>query len=187
MRLFVALDLSDEIRHAIGDVIAKLRPDSRGARWVRPEGMHVTLKFIGETDPSKLDPILAALSGIHPPQAFDIKVRGVGFFPDGRRPRVVWCGIESSSSLSNLAAEMDHSLEHLGIAREKRAYVPHLTLARFKSPERLDNLVRTAQTLEECEFGSVHETEFHLFQSFLKPSGADYKKLATFPFLGERT
>ena len=185
MRLFAALDLSDEVRRAVGEAIEKFRPRSKGTRWVRPEGMHVTLKFIGEIDPRQLDPIRETLSRVQCPRAFDVKVRGVGFFPKGRRPRVIWCGIEPSSNLSGLAEAIDHSLEPLGIAREKRSFVPHLTLARFKPSERLESLMSAASSLDTFDFGAVRETEFYLYQSFLKPSGAEYKKLAAFPLSGE--
>ena len=181
MRLFVAFDLPDDVRRALGDLIARLKPECRGARWVRPEGLHLTLKFIGEMSPQKLDPIQSALGTVQSDQPVEMHFRGLGFFPNERRPRVIWCGLEASPNLARLAADVDRALKPLGIPPETRAYVPHLTLARFNSHDGLENIVRAAGELKSYDFGSSRNSEFYLYESFLKPSGAEYKRLATFP------
>jgi 2'-5' RNA ligase len=187
MRLFVAFDLPVEIQLALSEPIARLKPLCRAARWARPEGMHVTLKFIGHTiadrDIEKLDAARAALAEVHSSEAVEIEYRGVGFFPDARRPRVVWCGVEGSARLAQLAADIERVLEPMGIPRESRTFVPHLTLARFKSPGGVDAVVRSAAEWESRNFGSARETQFHLFESLLKPGGAEYRKIETYPFL----
>jgi RNA 2',3'-cyclic 3'-phosphodiesterase len=183
MRLFVALDLPDPVREAIRGLIAQLKPESLSARWVRPEGMHITLKFLGETDPSKLDSIRSALSAVHSPQPVEMRFGGLGFFPSERRPRVIWIGVEASPNLAKLAADVEHALHPLGFAPESRAFVPHLTLARFESPKGVESLVRRAGELGASHFGSASETQFHLFQSILRPSGAEYRRLETFAFV----
>jgi 2'-5' RNA ligase len=183
MRLFVAFDLPGEVRDAVRELITKLRPLCEGARWVRPEGMHVTLKFIGDVPVEKLDPIRAALANIQSGAPVEIHFRGVGFFPSEHRPRVVWCGIEASENLPTLAADIERALVPLGIAPEKRKFTPHLTLARFgSSPHGLGKLVERAEELNSLDLRMARETEFHLYESMLKPSGAEYKKLATFAF-----
>lgn len=183
MRLFVALDFPDAVRDAIRGLIAQLKPESRSARWVRPEGMHITLKFLGETDPSRLDPIRSALSAVHSSQPVEMRFRGLGFFPNGRRPRVFWIGVDASSNLAELAADVDRALTPLGFALESRAFVPHLTLARFESPKGTESLVRKVSELGGAEFGSARESQFYLFQSILKPSEAEYRCLETFAFV----
>jgi 2'-5' RNA ligase len=184
MRLFVALDLPDEVRDAVRELIAKLRPLCKSARWVRPEGMHVTLKFIGDVPAEKLDPIRAALAGVQSSAPFEIHFRGVGFFPRERGPRVVWCGIEASANLAELAASVERALVPLGIAREERDFRPHVTLARFaSSPDGIGKLVERAEELKSLDLGMARETEFHLYESALKPSGAEYKKLASLAFV----
>lgn len=183
MRLFVALDIPDAVRRALRELIARLKTECTGARWVRPEGMHITLKFLGETDAAKLDSIRAALSSIHSGQVVESHFRGLGFFPNEFHPRVVWCGIESSSNLSQLAARVGRALEPLGFSAESRLFTPHLTLARFNSHKGLDTLVRAANNLKSYNFGSARQPEFHLYQSVLKPSGAEYIRLATFTFV----
>jgi RNA 2',3'-cyclic 3'-phosphodiesterase len=185
MRLFVALELRENVREAIREVISRLKPASRGARWVRPEGMHITLKFIGHVQSEKFPDLRAALEPTRSPYPVEMRFRSIGFFPNERRPRVVWCGIRASPNLSPLAADIEKALEPLGIARESRDFLPHLTLARFKAPEKAPELVRLANELQDQELGSARETEFYLFESVLDRSGAKYKKLATYPFVQE--
>jgi len=182
MRLFVALDLPEAVRRALAELIAQLKPKSRAARWVRPESMHVTLKFLGHTDGHKLDSIRAVLATIHSKRPVELHFRGIGFFPNERRPRVIWSGIEAARNLFELVAATEQALEPLGFARESRAFVPHLTLARLNSGPGVENLVAAAEAMKSYDFGAAQETEFHLFESVLKRSGAEYKKLATFSF-----
>lgn len=183
MRLFVAFDFLDAVREAIRELIAQLKPESRSARWVRPEGVHITLNFLGETDPAKLDSIRSALSAVHSPEPVEMRFRGLGFFPNERRPRVFWIGVEATPNLAELAADVDRALAPLGFAPESRDFVPHLTLARFESPKGAESLVRRAAELGSVEFGSTRESQFYLFQSILKPSGAEYRRLETFTFV----
>jgi 2'-5' RNA ligase len=197
MRLFVALDFPDDVRRALGDLMAKLKPLSADARWVRPEGMHVTLKFIGHAVPTgdteKLDEVRAALATVRSDRPVEMNFRGMGFFPNASRPRVIWCGVHASENLAPLAADVDKVLEPPGISREDRAFVPHLTLARFKPTRsgRRSHLNRTsgeplrsaAAEMSQNDFGSACETEFHLFESIMKRSGAEYRKLQTYSFV----
>jgi RNA 2',3'-cyclic 3'-phosphodiesterase len=196
VRLFVAMDIPEAVRAAIGALVAKLRPACGHIRWARTEGTHVTLKFIGEVPLEKVEPIKAALASIHLSNPIEMKFRNVGFFPNERRPRVFWAGIEAGAELSALAAAVEKSLEPLGIAMERRAFSPHLTLARFESPRRtgagstwsppkyLDSLQDAISGAGPLEFGAGVEKEFHLYQSILKPAGAEYTRLATFRFVG---
>jgi 2'-5' RNA ligase len=183
MRLFIALNLPDAVRRALADLIAQLKPKSRSVGWVRPESMHLTLKFLGDTDPEKLDSIRAALAKIHSAQPIDLHFRALGFFPNEFKPRVIWTAVEASPNLFEFATAMEQACEPLGFPRESRAFVPHLTLARINSNKGIENLVRAADALKSYDFGSARETEFHMFESVLKRSGAEYKTLATFPFV----
>ena len=187
MRLFVALDLPDSVRHAIAELIAKLQPKSRGARWIKPENLHITLKFIGHVPNEKVTPIQTALSSIRAAQPAELHFRGMGFFPNEHRPRAFWCGIAASPNLAELAANIDRALAPLGIEAETRPFTPHLTLARFKSDEGIREVVQTANDMKSTDFGSATETNFHLYESLLKSSGAQYNRLASFPFIGGST
>lgn len=184
MRLFVALDIPEDVRAALGALVTKLRVQLRDARWVRIEGAHVTLKFIGEVPTEKMDDIQAALRAVPFPDPIRINFRGVGFFPNERRPRVLWAGIEAGPALGALAAAVDAALELLGIAREQREFSPHLTLARLDSPKNLNRLQEGIATAGPLVFGSGVANEFHLYQSVLKRGGAEYTRLATFVTAG---
>jgi 2'-5' RNA ligase len=145
--------------------------------------MHVTLKFIGSADEKKSEAIAAALKKIHTAEPVEMIFRGVGFFPNERRARVVWCGVEASQNLAELAAQVEQALEPLGVEADSRPYAPHLTLARLKTFEEAAQLARTAREFESREFGRARESEFHLFESVLKPSGAIYKRLQSYSFV----
>jgi RNA 2',3'-cyclic 3'-phosphodiesterase len=187
MRLFVALELPGDVRAALIDLIAQLKPFCPGASWARTEGMHVTLKFIGHAiggaDAEKFGTARTAFATVKSAAPVDIRYRGIGFFPDARHPRVMWCGIEASANLATLAADIERSLEPLGIPREERAFVPHLTLARFKSPQGVSALAKKSEEFVRRDFGSSRETEFHLFESKLKPGGAEYCRIESFSFV----
>ncbi|MBZ5501860.1 MAG: RNA 2',3'-cyclic phosphodiesterase [Acidobacteriia bacterium] len=186
MRLFVAFDLPAEVRQALGELIAQLCPLCPKARWVRSQSMHLTLKFLGHVDDqaeAQLAAIRSALAAVHSPAPVEMQFRGVGFFPDARRPRVVWCGIDCSPNLVPLAKDIDLALKPLGFPPEDRPFVPHLTLARLDAGRGAAQLVRAAEQLTERSFGSARESEFHLFQSILRPSGAEYRKLQSYGFV----
>ncbi len=184
MRLFVALDIPDAVRAALTECTAPLAKLCRGARWVRLDGAHVTLKFIGEVAAERAEAIRLALAEVRPTAPVDVCFAGLGFFPNAQRPRVLWAGIEAGPALSMLAAAVDERLAPLGVAREEREFRPHVTLARFGSPDGL-NLLRAAVTkLGVPEFGRATAQEFCLYQSVLRPSGAEYTRLATYTFPG---
>ena len=183
MRVFVALDIPDEVRANLSALRAKLERACPEARWARVEGLHVTLKFIGEISSEKVEQIQARLATIRSAMPVEMSFRGAGWFPSERRPRVFWVGITATSNLAEIAAEVERQLEPLGIPREQRPFWPHLTLARFdpeKGVERLQKAVRESGSLE---FGSTRTGELHLYQSRLKPAGAEYTRLATFFFV----
>lgn len=163
--------------------MARLRPAAGSAKWVRPEALHVTLKFIGHVPNDMLKRIRAALLVVRSAAPVDLQFRGIGFFPSDHRPRVIWCGVAASPNLSALAADVGAALEPLGIAAESRTFLPHLTLARWKEPEKPGKIQEAASEYCERDFGALRASEIHLFESFLKPSGAEYKKLDTFRFI----
>ena len=187
MRLFVALDIPEDVRNSLAALVSNLRPSCRSARWVRIEGLHVTLKFIGEASPAKAAEIRTALASIQSRAPMPINFRGLGFFPSERRPRVLWAGIEAGPHLAALAAAVETALVAIGIAREERLFSPHLTLARFDTPRELDALHGAVEKAGTLEFGATTAREFHLYQSVLKPGGAEYTRLATFSFAGRKS
>ncbi len=185
MRVFVALDIPAEIRSALGAFMRRLEPACRGARWVRPEGMHLTLKFIGEVPPQKVERIKAELARVRSEGPVRLSFRGAGFFPNERHPRVFWAGMEATPNLAELASDIERRLEPLGIAREAREFRPHLTLARFKSEEGLPRLRAALADAGPLEFGVMETREMYFYESRLERSGAVYTRLASFPFAEE--
>jgi 2'-5' RNA ligase len=192
MRLFVALDIDDNIRSRIALFLEEVRGFAPDARWVRPESLHVTLKFIGEKSEEEADKIKSALETILA-DSFEMNIRGYGFFPGARMPRVFWVGIEAEANLASLAATVDQKLATLTIPREEHAFSPHLTLARgvggSGSPRKqkgdtpnhgFQRLQEKLAALPAPEFGTMTAREFFLFRSQLSPGGSRYSKLAGF-------
>ena len=194
MRLFLALHVDDAIRERITRFVDGVRNFAPDARWVKPESLHVTLKFIGEQPEVALDRIKLAMADVQVTSA-EIHFRGYGFFPTVNAARVFWIGMESGPQLSALAAAIDDKMPALGIAKEDRAFSPHLTLARGAggrssgSPRRRndDGPNRTFQILQKKlvaipapEFGTMTPREFFLYLSQLSPKGSTYTKLAKF-------
>src|SRR5258708_37154170 len=182
MRLFVALEIPSAVRENLGTLLKSLRAVSPQTRWVRPETLHMPLKFIGEGEAPKLAAIRTALAGVRSEQPAAVNFHGLGFFPDDKRPRVLWAGIEASPNLKTLAADIDKAMEKLGIPGEKRPFSPHLTLARFEPPRLPENLRAAIRENVARDFGSLRTCEFHLIESKLKPTGAEYTTLESFPF-----
>ena len=185
MRVFVALDVPEPVRARLAELSARLKKVCPNARWVRLEGVHITLKFIGEVSPEKLEQIRRALGEIPSFHPITVRFAGLGFFPGARRPRIFWAGVQADPKLAELAAAIEMKLAPLGIAPEKRAFHPHLTLARFEPPQGTQVLREAVEALGTPEFGEETFSEFHLYQSVLKRSGAEYTRLVTYAFSGE--
>jgi 2'-5' RNA ligase len=192
MRLFAALDIPEDVRASLAALVAKLRSVCRDARWPRIEGFHVTLKFIGEVSPDKTGNIKSALRTVQFPAPITISFNGLGFFPNSRRPRVLWAGVSAGPELNALASRVDEALSPLDIAheREERPFSPHLTLARLDSPNKKLGGLHSAIAAIEADgppyFGRTIARQFHLYQSVLKSGGAEYTRLATFGVTGSK-
>ncbi len=180
MRLFVGLDLPAEIIGHLSGLIERLRPSAR-ISWITAANLHITTKFIGWWPDERLEEVKAVLAALPRRAAIPVQIRGLGFFPNARSPRVFWCGIEAPG-LEALAAETDRATAALGIESEKRAFSPHLTLARIKEPTNLRALHSAIAGLESVDFGRTEARRFFLYQSQLSPKGSVYTKLAEFPF-----
>lgn len=177
MRLFAALELDERARDRLADYQRRLRALDAAVRWVRPEQIHLTLKFLGEVPDERVPPILKALDtlAIHP--AFRFEMGGVGTFGSSRSPRVVWAGVKMPNpSLSALQQACEEQLAPLGYPPEGRRYSPHLTLGRVKDfragrqiAEAVDRL--EAQVDEPLEQAAEHVV---LFESLLSPKGSQY-------------
>ncbi|MGP0098459.1 MAG: RNA 2',3'-cyclic phosphodiesterase [Terriglobales bacterium] len=196
MRIFIGIDLDPEVRVRISRFLEGIESFAPDARWVRPESLHITLKFIGEQRPGQVDAITERLRRIEG-AAFGIRAGGYGFFPTAQAPRVFWIGIQAGSQLAELAETIDLAVAELGVAREDRPYSPHLTLARAGgrsgSPKwrkgdgpnaAFEVLEKRLVAMSTVEFGTMTAREFILYQSQLSPGGSKYTKLQRFPLSG---
>lgn len=148
IRLFICMNLPDQIHKHVTDLVHDLKLMGRGVRWVRPEGMHLTLKFLGDAYPDQVDEIARVLeqilTGFKP---MTIKVKELGAFPSYRRPRVFWAGLEDASGeLVRLAKAIETAMVRLGFPREDRPYTPHLTLGRIKMQNTLVHIINHMQS-----------------------------------------
>jgi RNA 2',3'-cyclic 3'-phosphodiesterase len=175
MRLFIAVDLPNSIRKTLIEIESKLMPLTDSAKWVAPESIHITLKFLGEVPIKKMNDIDEALAGLTW-KPFTVTVHGVGFFPGPRSPRIFWAGMEAPT-MQGLAERLDSRMERLGFEKEKRGFRPHVTLARARDTRMDSALVTAASEYAEHEFGSFTADRIFLVQSTLKPSGAVYNKV----------
>lgn len=192
MRLFVAIDIDEPIRERLARFLEGVRgfAPAHEVRWVRPESLHLTLKFIGEAGPERVQHIQRALGGIRA-QSAEFTFRGYGFFPSAKAPRVFWIGIQAGPNLATLAAMVDAALTPFTTTRERQPYTPHLTLARAGSgrPQRrpgdvpsprFQKLQEKLAGAPEPEFGTMTAREFFLYESKLLPGGAEYTKIERF-------
>jgi 2'-5' RNA ligase len=187
VRLFVALDLPAEVRASLSELTERLKKRCRSPRWVRFENVHVTLKFIGEVPDERVERISRMLAGIRGLARVEMRFAGLGFFPDERHPRVFWAGIEAAPALPALASAIEAVLEPLGVPRDKRTFQPHITLARLNSMEGVSALRSASAEIAGREFGRFTATQFYLYRSVLKTSGAEYTRLETYSFVGDQS
>jgi RNA 2',3'-cyclic 3'-phosphodiesterase len=174
MRLFIAIELPDELKR----LLEGMRTDIPGSRWVPLEQIHLTLAFLGQVDDTALDPLIWALAAIKAP-GFNLCFSGTGCFPDRRRPRVLWVGLEPEPLLINLASLVREAVLACNIYQEERPFSPHITLARLKFPAPREVGVFLDQPRKK-ELPPVNVREFTLFQSLLMSRGADHIPMKTF-------
>lgn len=187
LRLFIAVELPADVRAALADVQNHLRAldRERAIRWTRIDGVHLTLKFLGDTPVAQRDAIEAGLlEAAERCAGFSLRVEGVGCFPNTRRPRIVWSGVGGDlASLRNLQEGVERAITPLGFPREKRAFSPHLTLGRARKDASSAGLAALGAQVERLAETRAHGpqwlvTAVRLMRSELKPSGAVYTQLA---------
>jgi 2'-5' RNA ligase len=178
LRLFVAAPVPEPHLHWVGEQVAGLYSALPEARWTNVSTQHLTLKFLGSTPPAKLDDVTAALTTVAAGRsAAPVSLTATGAFPNKRRARVFWMGLDDPSGLlEGLAADLDRALRPLGYTPEKRAFTPHLTLARFKSPA----LVPEEACIDARALPAFDVDRLILWRSRLHPAGARYEEVEVF-------
>jgi 2'-5' RNA ligase len=175
LRLFVAINPPEAVRERIGAGTAELRRLD-GVRWVDPDALHITLKFIDALAEGRADEVAASLRRVaagHAP--FDVELSGVGAFPSLRRPRVVWVGIGPIPKLARLHREIEAALEELGIEREERGFSAHITLGRVRRGSAVDARRLESFARRAVIGGSWRVESVELMESCLRPTGAVYE------------
>jgi RNA 2',3'-cyclic 3'-phosphodiesterase len=182
IRAFIGVEIDPQTVQKISAVLAQLEPRLPGIRWVAPANFHFTLKFLGSVEESKIDPVMYALEPrLRPFPRFSINAKGLGVFPDPKRPRVLWVGLQGKGLVA-LASIVEAALEPLGFAPEKRDFTPHLTVGRWR--QFYGSGKKLAQELESWknfDFGESTVAVVICFQSVLKQQGALYRPLKMVP------
>jgi len=174
MRLFIAIELPDDVKK----VLARLRADIRGAHWVPVAQLHLTLSFLGEVDDVAAKSLTSELAQIQAP-GFDLGFAGAGSFPNQRQPRVLWVGLRPEPLLANLAALVRSAVLSCHIPQEERPFAPHITLARIRQPIK-QPITAFIDLCQRHELPSFSVRGFILFQSRLTPQGAIHTPLSSF-------
>ncbi|MBN1253778.1 MAG: RNA 2',3'-cyclic phosphodiesterase [Deltaproteobacteria bacterium] len=182
-RSFIAVELRKEIAEEVRRVQKGLQERVAGVRWVRPEGIHLTLKFLGEVDPVLVEEIAHKMEeAVRSLGPFTIGIRGGGGFPNARNPRVIWIGVDDpSGELREMQAKVDKGMEEIGFTSERRDYTPHLTVGRLRSGKGKGTVAYAIEAVSECNLGTMEVREVILFRSHLKPTGAEYTKVKSVP------
>lgn len=182
LRAFIAIEIPGEIKRTIAAKLVDLQKSTgRAVRWVAPENLHLTLKFLGEISPASVELLCQALQtecGQHAP--FEITVSGLGGFPNLHRPRSLWFGLEAPLKLHHLQYKLETATARLGYATEDKPFSPHLTLGRVReqtTPAELQLLLAALQKLQVGKLGSFTAQAVQLFKSDLHPDGPVYTSL----------
>jgi len=176
MRAFVAIALSESVRQAVGDFIADLRRVNAPVKWVRPENLHLTLKFLGDVPDENVSTVIEILQrcvdGLAP---FQLHVKGTGGFPNLRRPRVIFVNAQDTPPTAHeLARRLNDGMTEASIAREKRGFRNHITIARVRRPQPMPAIEKRIAAMSDRDFGSMTVPNIVLVRSDLRPDGPVY-------------
>jgi len=187
MRTFIAIEIPKEIQLQLENVVKRLRASrAGGVRWVAPGNVHLTLKFIGETEPQNLTTLSDLLREIaRRYQPMDLGIGGLGCFPNNKRPRVIWVGLDIPSQIQDLHREIEAAAEQIGCPPEGRGFSPHLTLGRVQKSanrEEIENIANALAAVKADDLGRFLAPGFTLYRSDLRSTGPIYTPLGYFPF-----
>lgn len=180
MRLFIAVNLAESQRRELGELQQQLQPYLERVRWVSPEKMHLTLKFLGEVEPGLVPQITAAMGrALSSSGVFYFKLKGLGVFPNPSRARVIWAGMEEGSrEMEQLFTRLEAALVPLGFIRERRQFKPHLTLGRGSRPLSREAVARALTNKKGFITSPGKADRVTLYRSHLSRGGAEYEPLA---------
>jgi len=181
MRAFISVDIG--ALPEIVNILDNLKDTNADLKIVKPENVHLTLKFLGEIDEKMVDRIAGVMEkSVKEVSPFRIKLRGVGVFPSMDYMRVVWIGIENAEKLGIIVGRLENDLSNLGFKKEKRRFSPHMTIGRVKSPRNKEILQNFLKENREKDFGELEVKCIRLKKSVLTPKGPEYSTVKEVPF-----
>jgi len=186
IRVFIAVELEEGLKGELGSLQRELACSRVDAKWTLPEGLHITLKFLGEITLQQLEQVKEVIAKVADEfTAFSAEFVGIGAFPNLSRPRVLWVGVgEGADELSKIAERLEEELEKIGFERESRKFHPHVTLARFRSLKNIDKLNTCLKEHVDKRFGDMKVGYISLMKSQLLRTGAVYTCLVKAPLIG---
>jgi 2'-5' RNA ligase len=184
VRTFIAIELPAEVREDLGALVERLRASGARLTWVRPEAMHLTLRFLGDVEPEPLERLREILAEAYAAQSrFELSVRGLGAFPNIRRPSVLWAGVASSDdALARVQQAAERAAQAIGLPPETKAFHPHLTLARVKVASEASKVLPEWEREQGYDAGTFPAEGVTLFSSTLTPRGAVYRPIQEYSF-----
>jgi 2'-5' RNA ligase len=186
LRSFIAIELPEAVKSALAELQQEFKKCGVDVKWVKPDNIHLTLKFLGNIEEKNVERIVKIIEGICSKyKVFSLEVKGTGVFPNIRSPRVLWVGIERNSLLTKLQRDVEDEMASIGFEREDREFIPHLTLGRFKSSIGKEGLMEEIELHRNDTFGLIDVRSLSLMKSDLKPSGAEYTRIAEAFLKGE--
>ncbi|MDH5510795.1 MAG: RNA 2',3'-cyclic phosphodiesterase [Nitrospinota bacterium] len=185
MRLFFAIDISEDVRLAAEKLIHSIEAPKGTVKWIQPDNLHITLKFLGETTSGKLEAIISAsrmVASTH--ESMSVQVSGLGVFPDKRKPRIVWLGIKGDTTrMQILAGDLDEVMVQEGFEEENRTFSPHITIGRVRDPKAGKIISNAIADHQKTGFGSFVVDKLLLYESRLRPEGPLYTVVSEFPLM----
>lgn len=181
IRSFISINLNDALKKEINNLLMDLKKYNFDVKWVPAENLHITLKFLGHIPEETIEKVKERLYNIvFSFKPFRLRFNGMGFFPDKKRPRVIWINISDSDVLKILQEAIEEKLKEIGFAKEERGFSPHLTIGRIRSLRDRERLVELVETIKDREFGIIDVDRVSLMKSDLRPGGAQYSVIAEF-------
>lgn len=179
IRTFIAIEIPEPIKKSIAKIQDELIREGAHIAWVKPQKIHITLKFLGAVEEKLIDNMATALTEIaHQTRPFVVQVHGIGAFPNLKRPKVIWIGaVSENKALENLASTIDAQFNQFGFEKEMRPFRAHLTLGRVKGMRGIDSVMKKVENNKDYEGGNFTPAQLVIMKSDLKPTGAIYTPL----------
>jgi len=184
IRTFIAIEIDQNLKKILTDAQNRFKEIDCSVKWVRPENMHLTLKFLGDVPVKKIDLLKHSLKKIFFMPSFETELTELGGFPSIERPRILWAGLSDEQGyLTTLVKTLEHDLGKIGFRKDRKSFHPHLTIGRIRTPKNIDRLSKTISDYPLPSGMKQTVRTVTLYQSTLTPTGPIYEPLETYPLL----